>query len=190
MVNRSTDLDSFSEGAYLFYQLNTFHFNVPSDVVDFFAYTPATIVRHIRSYELECMLENHDEEATLDLDVLTSASGRYLLHDNVKVKIDIDLPHCSFYGFRPFTQACKEKTVEALGRFLALPKLSAAVVIMPRGFEEEVRKMVGTSGPHISFACCKKPRYFRSPRESPNLLPHVYRRDLLHCTSSLPQAHQ
>jgi len=104
-VNRSTDLDSFNEVVYLFYQLNTFYFNVPSEVVDFFAYTPATIVRHIRSYELECILENDDEKAILDLDVLTSALGHYLLQDNdsVKVKIDIVLPHCSFYGSRPFT---------------------------------------------------------------------------------------
>ncbi|KAF4493264.1 hypothetical protein FAGAP_10619 [Fusarium agapanthi] len=145
---------AFNEGVYLFYRLNTFYFNVPSDAVDFFANTPSTVVRHIRSYEFECLFEGGDQKPIPDLDVLTSTLDRYLLHDNVKVKIkvklDIVLPYCSFYYFRAFTQAGKEKTVEALGRFLSLLKLSAAIVIMPLAFGEEMKKMLETSGPHIS----------------------------------------
>ncbi|PNP73473.1 hypothetical protein FNYG_13203 [Fusarium nygamai] len=127
---------AFNEGAYLFYQLNTFYFNAPSDAVDFFAYSPTTIVRHIRYYEFECLFTGGEQKPIPDFDVLISTLDRCLLRDNFKVELDILLPRCSFYHYMPFTQACKENTVEALWRFLALPKLSAAFVILPRGFGE------------------------------------------------------
>ncbi|KAG9499009.1 hypothetical protein J7337_009820 [Fusarium musae] len=137
---------AFNEGAYLFYQLNTFYFNTLSDAVDFFAYIPAAIVRHIRSYEFECLFTGGEQKPIPDFDVLISTLDRYLVRDNVKVELVILLPHFSFYHYMYFTQACKENTIEALWRFLALPKLSAALVILPRGFEEEVQKMLETSG--------------------------------------------
>jgi hypothetical protein len=147
MVDRPTDLDSFSEGIRLFYQLNTFYFAVPTHLIQFFTDINWMAVRRIRSYELTCIFENKYEKPILDLDVLTWTLDRYLPRGNVKVKLEM-VPECIN---RPFSKPCKQKTVEALGRFLTLRKLRAAVVIMPHGFEQVMQKTMETLGPHISF---------------------------------------
>ncbi|WKT49046.1 hypothetical protein QSH57_013976 [Fusarium oxysporum f. sp. vasinfectum] len=137
---------ALNEGIHLFYQLNTFYFTVPTDLIQFFTDTNSTAVDQIRSYELRCVVENTYDKPILDLDVLTWVLDRYLRPDDVKVKLEI----VSEWACRPFSKACKEKAVEALGRFLALRKLGAAVVVVPHIFKEVMQKTLETLGPHIS----------------------------------------
>ncbi|KAL7763518.1 hypothetical protein ACKLNR_006876 [Fusarium oxysporum f. sp. zingiberi] len=145
---RFCKIDSaLNEGIHLFYQLNTFYFTVPTDLIQFFTDTNSTAVDQIRSYELRCVVENTYDKPILDLDVLTWVLDRYLRPDDVKVKLEI----VSEWACRPFSKACKEKAVEALGRFLALRKLGAAVVVVPHIFKEVMQKTLETLGPYISF---------------------------------------
>ncbi|EXM01005.1 hypothetical protein FOIG_07851 [Fusarium odoratissimum NRRL 54006] len=136
---------ALNEGIHLFYQLNTFYFTFPTDLIQFFTETNSTAVDQIISYELRCVVEITYDKPILDLDVLTWVLDRYLRPDDVKVKLDI----VSEWACRPFSKACKEKTAEALGRFLALRKLGAAVVVVPHIFKEVMQKTLETSGPHI-----------------------------------------
>lgn len=183
-------MDSLNEGIHLFYQLNTFYFTFPTDLIQFFTDTNSTAVDQIRSYELRCVVENTYDKPILDLDVLTGVLDRYLRPDDVKVKLEI----VSEWACRPFSKACKEKAVEALGRFLALRKLGVAVVVVPHIFKEVMQKTLETLGPHISFELREaerlRPLPFTELEEFIYYFRPVARQVLLHCTSSPPSAHQ
>ncbi|KAF5564301.1 hypothetical protein FNAPI_2194 [Fusarium napiforme] len=84
---------AFNEGAYLFYQLNTFYFNAPSDAVDFFAYNPTAIVRHIRSYHFECLLKGGEQKPIPDFDLLISTLGHCLPAKKALLKRYGDFSH-------------------------------------------------------------------------------------------------